>query len=128
MEGGCLFCFLFWGFFCSDCVKTLWPFPSLMYVLVRMFCHLSMMIYRSSFFYKTNFTLYKDIALFHSSLTLFFCFETKCRIFTNVFCTYVIIYYLYLYWIYFNCILKHALLASIHKIKFNQGERKVHEN
>lgn len=29
------------------------------------------------FFYKTNFTLYKDIALFHSSLTLFFCFETK---------------------------------------------------
>lgn len=51
-RGFVCFVFLFWGFFCSDCVKTLWPFPSLMYVLVRMFCHLSMMIYRSSFFIK----------------------------------------------------------------------------
>lgn len=66
------------------------------------------------FFYKTNFTLYKDIALFHSSLTLFFCFETKCRIFTNVFCTYVIIYITFIYIEYISIVFwsMHCLQAS----------------
>lgn len=46
-------------------------------------CHFSMMIYRG-FFLQNKFYI-KDIALFHSPLSLFFCFETKCRRFINVF-------------------------------------------
>lgn len=73
----------FFFFFCTYCVKTLRPLQSLMYVLVRIFVILAWW-YIEVFFLQNKFYI-KDIALFHSPLSLFFCFETKCRRFINVF-------------------------------------------
>lgn len=66
--GGGVWVFLL--FFCTYCVKTLRPLQSLMYVLVRIFVILAWW-YIEVFFLQNKFYI-KDIALFHSPLSLFF--------------------------------------------------------